>query len=603
MKTHPKNQNAIVRLDKLRLFMSTAGIAAYIVPSADPHQSEYVPTCWRRRAFMSEFTGSAGELVVTLDRAVLWTDSRYYLQAEIQLQGTTIELFKAGLPDIPDMGEWLTASLAPGQRVGVDPKLFSKNAYSKLNVALSAGGLQIQRIDDNPIDAIWADRPPLPLGVAVPHPEKFAGESIRNRLSRVRKEMKSKKGEVLLVTTLDALAWVFNIRGNDVQYNPVVIGYGAVEQEKALLFIDARKVTTALRNHLGDNVEIREYAAFEAYLLEIAHAPKTVLVESDTADRRVVDLLQGSCTPIFVRSPITTLKAKKNEIEIQGIKSAHIRDGTAMVRFLSWLDDAVCNETVTEISAAEKLETFRQVGDHYVGPSFGTISGFGPNGAVVHYEASTKTNRVIEGNGIYLVDSGAQYLDGTTDITRTIAVGAPTAEQKDRFTRVLKGHINLAGASFPAGTTGNRLDTIARKPLWDVGLNYGHGTGHGVGAYLGVHEGPHAISYYRGTDVALVEGMVLSNEPGYYKEGAYGIRIENLLRVVQNNALSHDGDPFLAFEILTFCPIDLRLVETRLLNPDEIKFLNAYHEKVRSVLLPLVDEATRNWLEHAAREI
>ena len=587
----------------IREFMKSNGLAAYIVPSSDPHQSEYVPEYLRRRAYVSGFTGSAGDLVITTKAAGLWTDSRYYLQAETQLQGTGIELFKAGLPETPQMSTHLVAALTEGDSVGVDPMLFSQKAYASLSRRLSNAGITLCSIEKNPVDAVWPHRPAPPAGPVVPYPERYTGESLSARLERVRQEMRRLGAEVLPVTTLDALAWVFNIRGSDVQYNPVVIGYGVIESDRAVLFVDAKKMTAETTRHLSENVDILDYSRFGPYLENIAKRGTQVLVDADTLSRWAFERLQGKCTLVLHRSPITALKARKNDVEIEGIIRAHIRDGVAVTRFLAWLDKATQSETVTEISAAQKLEEFRCAETNYKGPSFGTISAFGAHGAIVHYEADESTDARIEAPGLYLVDSGGQYLDGTTDITRTVALGTPTDEMKDRFTRVLKGNLNLAVMSFPVGTTGSSLDTVARKPLWDIGLNYGHGTGHGVGAYLNVHEGPQAISYYRGMDVPLAVGMVVSDEPGYYKEGAYGIRIENLVYVVSDEELSKGGSPFLRFEILTLCPIDRRLILPELLCDSELAFLNAYHRRVLETLAPLLDDADREWLKQAAAEI
>lgn len=589
---------------EIRKFMSKAGVSAYIILSGDPHQSEYVPTHLRRRAYVSGFTGSAGDLVITKDKAGLWTDSRYYLQARLQLRGTGIDLFKAGLKGVPSIGEWLAMKLKSDEAVGIDPNVFSNSAYSRLRKRLLPAGIQIKSILENPVDGLWTDRPPSPSGPAVPHPEEFSGESLFDRLCRVRAKTKAAGAEVLPVTALDALAWVFNIRGTDVEYNPVVIGYGAIEPERALLFIDKKKVTQSLEEHLGDLVKIRDYSSYEDYLHKLTQAGRTVLIDPDVVSRRIFDVLQGRCPLVCRKTPITDLKAQKNQTELAGIARAHVRDGAATVRFFAWLEEAIKTETITEIGAAKKLEEFRKMGERYVGPSFGTISAFGPNGAVVHYEPSPETDARLVPGGLYLVDSGAQYLDGTTDITRTTVLGgAPTEEMKDRFTRVLKGHIQLATASFPAGTTGSRLDTLARKYLWDVGLDYGHGTGHGVGAYLNVHEGPQAISYYRGMNAPLVEGMIISNEPGYYKENEWGIRTENLVQVVKNHTLSKGDTTFFKFETLTLCPIDRALINPAMLCDEELCFLNAYHKRVEETLSPLLDEASNKWLLRAVKEI
>ncbi len=590
-------------IERIRSLIKERNLAAYIIPTQDPHQSEYPPAHLRRRAYVSGFTGSAGDLVVTQDDAGLWTDSRYYLQAEQQLSRSQIRLFKSGMPGVPSFTDWLLASLKPKDSVGVDPMLFSRNAYAKLSQKLTPSGISVRCVEENLVDMIWDDRPPPPSNPAVPHPFVFSGESVQDRLDRIRREMEKVRADVLIISTLDALAWTFNIRGSDVPYNPVVVGYGSVEKGRALLFIDREKVTDALLAHLGSFVEIRDYDAFETYLRNLGHTTQTVAADPETVSEWAVERLRGACSLVLRRSIAVSLKARKNEVELAGMKAAHIRDGAAVVRFFAWLSKQSSKEEITEMSAAARLEVFREENERYAGQSFAAISAFGAHGAIVHYESSPKTDIEFAPQGLYLIDSGAQYQDGTTDITRTVAFGEPTAEQKDRFTRVLKGHINLAAQSFPLGTTGGQLDVIARRPLWEVGLNYGHGTGHGVGVYLSVHEGPHALSYYRGLDVPLAEGMILSDEPGYYKENEWGIRIENLVCVVKDEVLSRNGAEFLKFEVITLCPIDISLIDTALLLDSEIAYLNAYHRRVRTALRPLLDDETNAWLDAATREV
>jgi len=587
-------------VDELRAVLKDLGVSAYIVPSQDPHQNEYVPGCWQRRAYVSGFTGSAGDLVVTEERAGLWTDSRYFIQAEAELEGSGIELFRMGVPGTPNPHEWLRRALGEAGTVGIDPQLFSCEAVAKMQRILGAD--RVVCLEQNPVDLIWPSREAFPLSPAEVWPLPYAGETAADKLARVRRQMAAAGADALAVTTLDAVAWLFNIRGRDVPFNPVLLSYALVYRDRAALFVRQEKVTPALREHLAGLAKIADYDDFERHLTALSAAKSRVMIDPETASQWVADRLRGSVL-VSRRSPVVDLKAVKNEAELSGFRNAHVRDGVAMVRFLSWLEEAVPKGGVTEVSAADRLLAFRAEGDLFQGESFGAISAFGAHGAIVHYDPRGGDDAPLVPAGLYLIDSGAQYLDGTTDITRTVALGAPTSEQKDRFTRVLKGHIDLALTAFPAGTCGTQLDTIARKPLWDAGLNYGHGTGHGVGAYLNVHEGPQAVSYYRGTGVPLKKGMVISNEPGFYKAGEFGIRVENLVYVVRDDARSTDEMEFLRLENLTLCPIDGRLVLPALLTSEELNYLNRYHETVRETLSPLLETAERRWLERATRTI
>jgi Xaa-Pro aminopeptidase len=587
------------KIELIRKELERLDLNALIIPSTDPHQSEYVPSPWQRRSFISDFNGSAGDLVVTTSEAALWTDSRYYLQAEKQLENTGIDLCRQGTPSTPSIQKWLRRTLTPGDKVGIDPHLFSYKMYQRYEKTLSEDRISLIPLEENPVDAVWTDRPAFSSAPASVWPDDFAGRSVDSKLDDLRKKIKALNATLHVITTLDAIAWLFNIRGQDVPFNPVTIAYAVVGMGAAYLFMDSVKVTNDVRRHLADTTELHDYQSFGTFLDTIDQHQHRVLLDPDTVSQWIVDHLGQKKKIIFKQSPIALMKSQKNPMELKGFESSHIRDGVAMVKFLSWLDDAVSTETVTEISAAKKLTAFRENGKHYVGPSFGTISAFGENGAIVHYEADEESNATLSSNSIYLIDSGAQYLDGTTDITRTVALGVPTAEQRRCFTLVLKGHLNLIQTTFPTGTTGNQLDTIARKPLWDVGLNYGHGTGHGVGAYLNVHEGPYAISYYRGVGVPLKEGMVLSIEPGCYKPGGFGIRIENLVSVVKNPKLSTNDAPFLMFEPLTLCPIDRRLIDETLLAEDEMAYLNRYHDTVYRHLAPLLSGRCLEWLKAA----
>ena len=590
------------RMEALRSLMKKNKIKAYLVPSTDPHQSEYVPVMWERRKWLSGFTGSAGDLAITLKKTGLWTDSRYFLQAEQQLQGSGIDLFKIGIPGVPTIPQWLKKELKAEDKVGFDPRLFSYNETQKLKSFLKEWRIKLTPIEKNLIDNIWQDQPPFPKNQIKPHPKKYAGRSIEEKLEMLRQQMKEEKVKAHILTTLDSIAWVFNIRGTDVEFNPVVIAYAIITPKKAMLFTDMEKITRAVRRHLGETVQVYDYDDFRKQLKKLAKSELKVWLDPNSVSYWIVDILKKDCDLFFKESPVTRLKALKNKTEITGAKAAHIRDGVAMVKFLHWLERTVPQGGVTEISASQKLEEFRQELDLYQGPSFETIAGYQEHGAIVHYASTPQTDVELKPRGIFLIDSGGQYLDGTTDITRTIAMGKPTAEQKDRFTRILKGHISLAMTRFPRGTAGNQLDTIARKPLWDINQNYGHGTGHGIGAYLNVHEGPQAISYYRGLGVPLEPGMIISNEPGYYKTGEYGMRVENLIVVVEDKNGKTTND-FYSFETISFCPIDLNLIDKNLLSARELGWLNSYHKKVKELLSPYLNKDEKEWLTKATRQI
>ena len=589
-------------MEALRSLMKKNKIKAYLVPSTDPHQSEYLPVMWERRKWLSGFTGSAGDLAITLKKTGLWTDSRYFLQAEQQLQGSGIDLFKIGIPGVPTIPQWLKKELKAEDKVGFDPRLFSYNETQKLKSFLKEWRIKLTPIEKNLIDNIWQDQPPFPKNQIKPHPKKYAGRSIEEKLEMLRQQMKEEKVKAHILTTLDSIAWVFNIRGTDVEFNPVVIAYAIITPKKAMLFTDMEKITRAVRRHLGETVQVYDYDDFRKQLKKLAKSELKVWLDPNSVSYWIVDILKKDCDLFFKESPVTRLKALKNKTEITDAKAAHIRDGVAMVKFLHWLERTVPQGGVTEISSSQKLEEFRQELDLYQGPSFETIAGYQEHGAIVHYASTPQTDVELKPRGIFLIDSGGQFLDGTTDITRTIAMGKPTAEQKDRFTRILKGHISLAMTRFPRGTAGNQLDTIARKPLWDINQNYGHGTGHGIGAYLNVHEGPQAISYYRGLGVPLEPGMIISNEPGFYKTGEYGMRVENLIVVVEDKNGKTTND-FYSFETISFCPIDLNLIDKNLLSARELGWLNSYHKKVKELLSPYLNKDEKEWLTKATRQI
>ena len=456
------------RVDAVRRLMKQNQVEAYFVPSSDPHQSEYVPECWQRRPWISGFTGSAGDVLVTHAVAGLWTDGRYFLQAEEELRGSGIKLFRSGQPGVPSLTEFLTRNLSAGESLGVDPRTVSMRRARELRAALTRSKASLRFLDQNLVDEVWSDRPDLPKAEARPLPLKFAGEATGAKLKRLRQAMKEHKVDAHVLSALDAVAWLFNIRGRDVMYNPVVIAYAIVTGGEATLFIDSAKVTAAVRQSLEPKVRLRPYEEFSAALEELAGRGARVWVEEQSASAWIEQKLEGADL-VTDLSPVTLMKSRKNAVEAEGMRAAHVRDGAAVARFLAWLDRAVQKEQLTEISAAKKLEELRREGENFQGLSFRTISGFGPHGAIIHYTVTPKSDVPIRPEGIYLLDSGAQYLDGTTDITRTVLLGKrPTAEQKDRFTRVLKGHIALARARFPQGVGGGRLDALARTSLWEV---------------------------------------------------------------------------------------------------------------------------------------
>jgi Xaa-Pro aminopeptidase len=590
---------AMNKLASLRSLMKRHGVQAYLIPSADPHQSEYVPEFWKRRQFITGFTGSAGDAVVTSKKAGLWTDSRYYLQAERELKGSGFDLFKIGLPGVPTWQEWLVQELRRGEKIGVDPQLISHQNYVKLRTELGRRKMPVKPIAKNLVDLIWPERPEPARNPVVIQPLIYAGESVKSKLGRLRRKLADEGADLHVLTSLDAVAWLFNIRGSDVEFNPVAIAYALVTRKKAQLFIDRKKLEPRIESAQSKESEIRPYGAFSFSLRRHGSQKHRVWLDETSVSQWVIEELGKNASLILKPSPVALFKAVKNKTEIDGAKAAHVRDGAAMVKFLCWLEERVRAGGMSELSAARRLEEFRSRQDLYRGLSFRTISSSGEHGAVVHYSVSPETDIPLNPKGVFLIDSGSQYLDATTDITRTVALGKTTDEQRDRFTRVLKGVIALSTVSFPQGTSGPQLDILARKALWEKGLNYGHGTGHGIGAYLNVHEGPQSIAPARGFGIALEPGMILSVEPAFYKENEFGLRLENLVLVVKDETRSKPGSAFSSFETLTLCPIDLRLVKRELLTVKETQWLNHYHQRVRKALTPLVDRLEAAWLTKA----
>ena len=598
---HPVSETPAQRLFALRGAMSKIGIDGYLVPHGDEHQGEFNAPYAERLKWLTGFTGSAGLSVVLTDRAVIFVDGRYTLQVKTQVDGALYEY--AHLADDPP-GKWLAQNLPKGTKLGFDPRLHTPTGLARLEEAALRAGAALVPVAENLIDKVWREQPARPAAPISIYPVAFAGRSSEEKRSLVAKVLEAEGMDAFLVSALDSIAWLFNIRGADVAYSPLSYAYALLFADgTAMLFIDKAKISSTVRAHLGDEVTLASYEGLSTALRGLESKVKVIGVDQGTASRWAVDLITDAKRTLKPSAdPCTALKARKHPAELEGVRQAHIRDGAALTRFLAWLAVEGPKGKLTEIDAADRLEAFRAESNLFLGPSFPTIAGAGANGAVVHYRAMPETTAKIEPDMLFLLDSGGQYLDGTTDVTRTVAIGAPTPDQKQRFTLVLKGHIALARARFVTGTAGSQLDALARAPLWEEGLDFDHGTGHGVGTYLGVHEGPQSISK-RASNVALEPGMVISNEPGYYKTGEYGIRIENLVAVIEAKAPDGAERPLLEFETITLAPIDLNLVETSMLSAAEKTWLNEYHTKVRETLSPLVDEETRGWLEAVTRVV
>lgn len=586
------------RIAALRAHIVQEQIQAFIIPSTDPHLSEYVAPHWQSREWISGFTGSAGTVVVTAKDAGLWTDSRYFLQAARQLEGTCITLYKEMLPETPNIPEFLSAHLQEGDCVGIDGKMFSAEEVEHLQKELKKSGIRIKSIAD-PMQLLWTDRPAMPLAPAFVYDTKYAGMSFTEKLPAVRQAMEATGADSLLLSALDEIAWLLNIRGNDVHCNPVVVSYLLIEKDKVNYFVQPQKVTPELAEYFSANgISVHPYEEIGHYLNSFnAHS---ILMNPAKTNYAIYSAIRPGCLIINGASPVALLKAIRNKLEIAGIHAAMQRDGVALVKFLKWLDEAVPAGKETEISVDKKLHTFRAAQPLYMGESFDTIAGYKEHGAIVHYEATPETDVTLKPEGFLLLDSGAQYLDGTTDITRTIALGPLTEEEKTDYTLILKGHIALAMAVFPEGTRGAQLDVLARMPIWKERMNYLHGTGHGVGHFLNVHEGPQSIRMNE-NPVALQPGMVTSNEPGVYKAGSHGIRTENLVLTVP----AGEGmfGKYLKFETLTLCPICRKGIIKELLTAEEIGWLNDYHRTVYEKLSPDLNNDEREWLKEACKAV
>ncbi|MBQ8542550.1 MAG: aminopeptidase P family protein [Bacteroidaceae bacterium] len=586
------------RVEALRGYMREHGLAAYIVLSSDAHSSEYVADCWKAREWVSGFDGSAGTAVVTLSDARLWTDSRYWLAAENALAGTGFSLMKDGDKDTPTITDWLCTALEQGSVVGVDGSVCSIAEAKEWAEALSMCGLSLNAAHD-PFKVIWKDRPTVPTEKAVIMPCEVSGESAAGKLQRLRQQLSKNGVEGMLVTMLDEVAWLTNLRGNDVAYNPVVVSYLLVTTKAATLFILPEKLTSAVLAHLAESdIAVADYNDVWGALA--AYNGDSILLQPTRCNRAVLEHLNPACQPVFKDSPVAAMKAVKNSVEIEGFKEAMLAEGIAMVKLLHWLKPAVERGGITELDVDKQLTAYRSENVNFAGLSFATIAAYGPNAAIVHYEPTEECNALLQSRGFLLLDCGGQYNCGTTDITRTIPLGPLSEEERRSYTLVLRGHISLAMAKFPLGTCGTQLDVLARQWLWQEGENYLHGTGHGVGHYLNVHEGPHQIRM-NNMPAPLLPGVTVTNEPGLYKAGRYGIRIENTM-LVKHHCETEFGS-FCAMEPLTLCPIDTTAVIPSLLGADAIAYLNEYHKHVYETLAPHLSGPELEFLKEACKPI
>ncbi len=591
------------RLAELRAALKRRNLTGLLVPRADEHLNEYIPASADRLRWLTGFTGSAGLAVVLADRAAMFTDGRYQLQVRAEVDAARFEIRHS----IEEPAEaWLAEALKPGDRLGYDPWLHAEEALAKLRRAVEGAGASLVPVEPNPLDEVWTDRPAPPASAVLPHPAVFSGEDASAKRVRIGEAVAKAGASAAVLTAPDSIAWLLNIRGDDVPYNPVALAFAILRADgQVSLFLDPGRIDPATRAHLGNGVAVEPRAALAAALDRLGAARASVLVDPRTAPAWFAERLRAAGARLIAESdPVALPKATKNTVEQAGARAAHRRDAVAVCRFLAWLDREAPTGAVTEVKAAERLFALRAEGERFRGESFPAISGAGPNGAIIHYRATGASNRRIVAGDVYLSDSGAQYLDGTTDVTRTVLIGDPPAdiaEIRDRFTRVLKGHIAIATLRWPKGVAGPHLEAMARRALWDVGLDYDHGTGHGIGSYLSVHEGPTGLSR-AARPIPLAPGMILSNEPGFYAPGRWGIRLENLVLVAEA-PFEGASRPFLGFETLTLAPFDRRLIEPALLSPSERAWIDAYHARVAHEVGPLLDPADRMWLAAACRPL
>lgn len=629
-----KNSEPDDKLRRIRELFSrpNINIDAYIIPSQDAHQSEFIADCYARREYISGFTGSAGTAVITKDKAALWTDGRYFLQAEQQLNSSWI-LMRAGNLGVPTTSEWLNGVLTPGSRIGIDPFLFSSDASEELKEAISKKNHELVYLYDiNLVDEIWKEARPKALNKPIRvHDLKYAGLDVSSKLSSLRSELTDAGSSAIVISMLDEIAWLLNLRGNDVPHSPVMYAYLIVETDGSKLFIDNAKITPEVMTHLKNaRIELRPYESILSEIESLAAKGACLWLDTSSVSAAIVNTYKSACnkfaggiaslinknkrtmngepwepSALNKSSPVCLAKAVKNEAELQGMCNSHLRDAAALAHFWAWLEDEISDGVVlTEVDVADKLLEFRSAQEGFVDTSFDTISGSGANGAIIHYRPDPHRCSTVDTEKLFLLDSGAQYIDGTTDITRTVHFGKPSSRQKECFTRVLQGHIALDQAIFPENTPGFVLDAFARSALWKIGLDYRHGTGHGVGAALNVHEGPQSISFRFGNMTPFLKGMVVSNEPGYYEDHSFGIRIENLLFVKEIDTPNRFGGiGYLGFEKLTFVPIQTKMVDLSLLSTAEIDWLNDYHHQTWEKVSPLVSGSARQWLWNNTRPV
>jgi Xaa-Pro aminopeptidase len=585
------------KLKRLREEIAKLSCDGFIVPMSDEYQSEYVPPSAQRIAFLSGFTGSAGVIIVLQDKAAFFTDGRYTLQASQQV---STELFQLHDSTVTPPSEWLIQNIVKGAKIGFDPWLHTAEAVERLKKAVVKSEAELVAVERNPVDVIWQDRPKAPTALIYAYDNIYAGKTSADKRAVIAADLKKHNLVAAVISDPASVAWLLNVRGNDVANTPLPLSFAIIyDNGRVKWFVDPAKITGGLELILGAQIDIEHPGQFPHALDRLGSELKAVRIDGTAAASWIVERLRAAKAKLDLgQDPCVFPKACKNSIEIDGMRAAHRRDGAALARFFAWLEANYAKGNLTELIVEEKLSEFRSAHNLYRGPSFDTIAGAGPHGAIVHYRATAKTSQKLETGQIFLLDSGGQYLDGTTDVTRTVILGGNALpEVRDRFTRVLKGHIALASIRFPEGTSGSELDALARQYLWAIGLDYNHGTGHGVGNYLGVHEGPQAIS--RRNTVALKPGMVVSNEPGFYKNGHYGIRIENLQTVVQILDITTTERKMLGFESLTLVPIDRRLIDIRMLTETERDWLNTYHARVRDAIRPQVDSETARWLDAA----
>lgn len=595
-----KTNEIPARLEAMRQFMTEKNLDAFIIPSTDAHLSEYPPKYWESRKWISGFTGSAGTAVVTKEKAGVWTDSRYFIQAAEELKDTGFDLFKMGQPETPDMTDWIIEQVGSGGTVGIDGLVYASSDAKSLKSKLDSKNINLNTEFD-PFSVIRTDRPEIPQNHIFTLPVEVSGESVKSKIERINGELKKLEADGIIIVTLDAVAWTFNMRGNDVEYNPVAVAYAYVSENETVLFVDPDKISEEIAEEYKEQgIIISDYNNVFEYVANLP-ADSKVCVTGNKINWKLLQTIPESCKIVDVPSPVDLMKSIKNETELEGFRNAMIKDGVALVKFYMWLEKAIPTGEVTEVMIEEKLLEYRSQQENFVGESFGTIAGYAGNGAIVHYHATPENCLTIKPEGLLLIDSGGQYKDGTTDITRTVAAGKLTKQMKADYTNVLKGHIALATAIFPEGTRGSQLDVLARKALWNNCLTYWHGTGHGIGHFLNVHEGPQNIRLEENPTL-LKPGMVTSNEPGVYRANQYGIRIENLI-VTQEYRKTEEFGTFYNFETITLCPIDTRPISKKLLTKCEKKWLNKYHKMVYKKLKNHLSVEEKTWLKNKTKPI